>query len=456
MKSWIPILADTGGPRYLELAEAIRADIERGILAPGDRLPPQRAVAKDIGLDVSTVSRGYSEAVRRGYLRSHVGRGTFVAPLVKEAPRLDPARARAEDPRMNMPPEPEDPELVARMQAGFDYVSRNLLSLLRYQSVSGNERDRQIASNWMHANGFAVDLERLVIAPGSHASIHSILTLLARPGDTVLCEAVTYPGIRAITRSLHLGLAGVAMDAQGILPDALERAIAEHAPAALYLNPTLQNPTTLTMPRARREEVAKVLRRAGVPLIEDDAYGFVAPAAPAPISDALPGLGWHVLGVSKCFGAGLRLALTRVPEGPWIGPLTQALRSTNVMASPLTLALFCRWIEDGTAPAVQRFIRTAAAARQHAAARILRGFGYASAETAFNIWLSLPEGTSRAALMGRMPNCTIGLMPSDAFTVAGPPAEALRVCLGGAITQAQLEADLQALRDAVQRADWLG
>jgi DNA-binding transcriptional MocR family regulator len=456
MKSWIPTLADTGGPRYLELAEAIRADIEKGVLAPGDRLPPQRGVAKDIGLDVSTVSRGYSEAVRRGYVQSHVGRGTFVAPPAMEAPRMDPSRARDEDPRMNMPPEPEDPELVARMQAGFDYVSGNLVSLLRYQSVSGNERDRHIASNWMHANGFATDLERLVISPGSHASIHSILTLLARPGDTVLCEAVTYPGIRAITRSLHLGLAGVAMDEQGILPDALERAIAEHKPAALYLNPTLQNPTTLTMPQARRAQVAEVLRRTGVPLIEDDAYGFVAPDAPAPISDALPGLGWHVLGVSKCFGAGLRLALTRVPDVSRMGPLTQVLRSTNVMASPVTLALFCRWIEDGTALALQSFIRTAAAARQHAAARILQGCSYASAETAFNIWLSLPEGTSRAALMGRMPNCTIGLMPSDAFTVASPPAEALRVCLGGSISQSQLEADLQTLRDAVQRADWLG
>jgi DNA-binding transcriptional MocR family regulator len=236
----------------------------------------------------------------------------------------------------------------------------------------------------------------------------------------------------------------------------LERAITEHWPAALYLNPTLQNPTTTTMSETRRREIAEVLTQHDIQLIEDDAYRFVAADAPPPIASRLPDLAWHVAGISKCFGAGLRLAYTTGPQRAEMGRFSQALRSINVMASPLSLALLGHWIEDGTAAQIQAFVRRAAAQRQELAREILCGCFVTSAPEAFNLWVELPRGTSRAEVMGRMANRQIGIMPSDAFTVVGQPSEALRVCLGGPISLEQLREDLIALRDAILRKDWLG
>lgn len=466
MKQWSPTLLmsglTSGKPRYLEIAEAIRTDIEAGILKPGDRLPPQRGIAQEIGVDFSTVSRGYAESVRRGDIESFVGRGTFVrhpetpGVLPVEAEQPDPRRVLEEDPMMNMPPEPDDPVLVARMSQALTHVSANLVPLLRYQSVIGSAADRDIARNWMQTNGMTSEPERFAITPGAHASIYAILTLLTEPGQTVLCETLTYPGIRSIAARLGLKLVGVPSDAEGLKPDALERAIKENWPAALYLNPTLQNPTTATVTAGRRAELAEILERFDLQLIEDDAYRFVASDAPQPLSHQLPDLAWHVAGISKCFGAGLRLAYTTVPQRAEMGRFSQALRSMNVMASPISLALMGRWIEDGTATEIQNFVRRAAAERQALSEEILTGCFVKGAPEAFNLWVELPRGTNRAEVMGRMANRQIGIMPSDAFAVSDQPQEALRVCLGGPISLTQLREDLIALRDAILRKDWLG
>ncbi|HBM61635.1 MAG TPA: GntR family transcriptional regulator, partial [Citreicella sp.] len=133
---------------------------------------------------------------------------------------------------------------------------------------------------------------------------------ITRPGDTVLCERVTYPGIRNIAARFGVTLIGLDMDAEGVTPEALSDAIARHRPKALYLNPTLQNPTTLTIPVDRRLALAEVLRVEGLTLIEDDAYGFIPAKAPAPIALSAPDLTWHIGGLAKCIGAGLRLAFT--------------------------------------------------------------------------------------------------------------------------------------------------
>jgi len=455
VKPWKPTLSDSGKPLYVEIAEAIKRDIESGVLSAGDRLPPQRSVAKDIGLDFTTISRGYSEAVKQGYIETFVGRGSFVRLREKAAEKADPRRALEEDPKMNMPPEPDDPDLVARMEEGLKHVAANLVPLLRYQSVIGSAQDREVAAGWMRANGINVSADRLAITPGAHASLLSILTLLCKPGATVLCESVTYPGVRAIASQLGLKLIGVISDDSGILPDALEAAIRQHEPSAVYLNPTLQNPTTLTLPKSRREEIAAVLSKHATPLVEDDACRFVSSDAPQPISHLIPDLGWYIAGLSKCLGAGLRLALTVVPAGLAKSHFTRVLHASNVMASPVTTALMSRWIEGGTATVIQSFVRKEAARRQALAVETLRYQDFRASAEAFNIWLTLPEGSSQADVMGHMANRQIGIMPSNAFTVSGPPSETVRVCLGGPISFSQLGEDLEALNYAITQQDWV-
>ncbi|WP_118135658.1 PLP-dependent aminotransferase family protein [Oceanicella sp. SM1341] len=456
MIDWTPTLPESGKPRYILIADAIAQDIRAGTLKPGDRLPPQRKLAGRLGVDFTTVSRAYAEAQSRGLLDSHVGRGTFVTASANGSTAPDPARAGEEDLSMNMPPEPTDPALLEKMREGLSYVGANLVSLLRYQSPIGSEKDKEAASTWLSMRGMVPRLERIAVTPGAHATMTAVLSTLCGAGDAVLCERITYPGLRNIARRLGIELVGLEMDESGILPDALEAAIRAHGPRALYLNPTLQNPTTLTMPTARRLEVSEVLNRHGLPLIEDDAYGFIPARAPAPLAVSAPDLTWHIGGLAKCIGAGLRLAYVVAPSARGAFNLAQALRATAVMPSPISAALATHWIEDGTAERIRRFIRTESAARQAIAAETLEGLKFTSDPNAFNIWLHLPKGSGRADLMGRMAGRHVGLMPSDVFTVSGAPDEHVRVCLGGSITREELQRGLLFMANSLQQEAWMG
>jgi DNA-binding transcriptional MocR family regulator len=132
MQDWTPNLATSDKPRYLAIADAIDEDIRSGRLAPSDRLPPQRKLARRLDVDFTTVARGYLEAQKRGLIESHVGRGTFVRRSARRPHSPMARHPEIVDLSMNLPPEPDDPELLDRMQDGLEAVGRDLVSLMRY------------------------------------------------------------------------------------------------------------------------------------------------------------------------------------------------------------------------------------------------------------------------------------------------------------------------------------
>jgi DNA-binding transcriptional MocR family regulator len=448
MADWIPDLTRSEKPRYLAIADRIDEDIKAGRLSSGDRLPPQRALARVLDIDFTTVARGYVEAQKRGLIESRVGQGTFVktsrAKASARVPRIVPV-----DLSMNLPPEPDDPALIERMQDGLTEVARDLVALLRYQGFGGSPADKDAASSWLGRRALIPRQERIFVTPGAHAALLGIFSTLAKPGDTLLCENVTYPGARSIAAQLGLKLIGLPMDKDGIDPDALADACKKHSPKGLYLNPTLQNPTTLTIPEERRSAIAALARRFKLPIIEDDAYGFIPQHGPPPFAAIAPDLTWHVAGLAKCIGAGLRAAYVVVPDARSGWPFAAALRAANVMTSPLTAALATRWIEDGTADMILRFIRNETMARQALASEILPKGMFRSDPLSFNLWIELPKPWTRSAFVGHLGSTKIGVVASDAFTVGSEPAEAVRVCLGGPLSRSQIRSALDYMAHAL-------
>src|SRR5215470_6399452 len=112
MNEWIPNLAVGDKPRYLAIADAIAADIRSGRLAPSDRLPPQRKLARRLDIDFTTVARGYVEAKKRGLVESQVGRGTFVIATARRRHAPMSRHPEIVDLSMNLPPEPDDADLL--------------------------------------------------------------------------------------------------------------------------------------------------------------------------------------------------------------------------------------------------------------------------------------------------------------------------------------------------------
>lgn len=264
-----------------------------------------------------------------------------------------------------------------------------------------------------------------------------IVSILAKPGETILSEAITYPGIRSIAAQLGVDLVGLPMDDDGIEPAALTDACKKLKPRAIYLNPTLQNPTTLTVPDQRRREVVSIARRFHVPIIEDDAYGFIPEHSHghSPFAAIAPDLTWHVAGLAKCIGAGLRAAYVVVPDTRSSWPFASALRAATVMASPFTVALVTRWIEDGTADRMLRFVRAETTARQKLAAEIMPPDSYRADPLSFNMWVPVRS-------RGRV---------RDSLNTYAPPGSALSPAMHS--WQAALPRRLSEYVSAVRSAD---
>ncbi|MEM9635669.1 MAG: PLP-dependent aminotransferase family protein [Pseudomonadota bacterium] len=441
MTDWCPNLSESNAPRYIAIADCIEDDITSGRLSAGDRLPAQRQLAGQLGLDFTTVARGYAEARRRGIISSQVGSGTFVTKPEasnEAAPAGDPRRACVPDFSMNLPPEPADPALTAKMQEGVASLSSDLVSLLRYQTFDLSELDLQAARHWLEGVNLAPEPETILFSPGAQAALVNALAAITSPGDKIACEEITYPGIRSICAQLNLELVGLPMDKDGIDPDGFATACKTGDIKALYVNPTLHNPTARTIPYQRRKDLAAIAQRNGIPILEDDAYGQLNRKAPLPFAAIAPDVTWYIGSLSKCLGAGLRLAYVLAPNKGAAWQFSRAVRTSQVMVSPLSIALATHWIETGTAHELLNRIRTESSDRQRLAAQYLKNQDYSADPDGFHIWLHLPEGWNRSTFVAQTRSLQIGVVESDAFTVCGKVPEAVRLSLGGPIARDQL------------------
>ncbi|MCF4166128.1 PLP-dependent aminotransferase family protein [Zavarzinia compransoris] len=446
---WVPHIGKTSRPHYIAIADAIETDMRAGRLAPNDRLPPQRRLAEQLGLNFTTVARAYVEAQRRGLIESRVGAGSFVR-TVMPASGARPARPlELADMTMNLPPEPRDPALLERMRRGLVEIGADLNVLLRYQGFGGAPTDKEVAVRWLARHRLDTTADRLLICPGAHSALLAILGTLARPGDAVACEALTYPGVRALTAQLGLRLIGVPTDGEGMIADAFEAVCREHAPKALYCNPTLLNPTTATISQRRRQALIAVARRHGVKIVEDDAYGFIPVSPPPAFATLAPEITYYVSGLAKSLGAGLRIAYLVAPDVRSVWPLAASLRAATVMASPLTVALATQWIEDGVAEQLLTAVREESRARQVLVREILPAGTYDTDPEAFHVWIHLPPPWTRAGFAAHMRHSGIGVVGSDAFNVGGTPPEAVRVCLGGVLDRQATRQALEFVADAM-------
>lgn len=436
---WLPALDAAGGPLYLQIVGAIEAGLAAGALRPGDRLPPQRSLAKALGVDLTTVTRAYAEARQRHLLEGVTGRGSFVSAAGdRSGPPVDLG--------MNIPPPPAGLRLADLLADGLAEVIRRASAdrLMSYHAGPGSLAERAAAAAWLAPAFGALDPDRIVIAPGAQAGLAALLTSLARPGDTVLAEALTYPGLRNAAAQLGLALAGVAGDGEGMDPDALDAACRRLRPKALYLVPTIANPTARTLSKARRRALADTAAAHGVPVIEDDPYWPLAGDAPPPLAVLRPEGSWHLATLSKALSPGLRTAFAVAPSAAAARRLAHALRALNQMPAPLMSALVTAWIRDGSAAALLAGVRKEAAARQAVARRLLPA-GAAAHPFGLHVWLPLPDRWDRLRLVEAARRAGLGVAPADAFHVSGPVPDAVRLSLGSLPDKARLAQALEQL-----------
>lgn len=446
MTIWIPDVAKLKGPIYLRIAEALQEDVACGRLQPGTRLPTHRELAYRLAVTVGTISRAYLEAERRGLVSGEVGRGTFVRARSDRSFAVPHRDRNVIDLSLNRPTVIGVPPEFAATLANLSRQN-DLASLLTYQSELGSPAHREAASAWLKLARVEVSPEQIAITCGAQHGLYCALIATMRPGDTLLVESLTYPALKSIARQLGLRLRGVAMDQDGLIPEALEAACSDVHARALFTMPTLHNPTTTTLPPARRHAIVEIARRHDLLIIEDDIYGFLLDAPPEPIFALAPERTFYVTSISKNMAAGLRLGYVAAPAD-FIGSVGAALRSTVWMTPPLSAEIATRWINDGTGLRLAEARRQQARRHQAIAARHLAGQRIETHSASLHFWLHLPEPWQWSDFVAAAESRGVLITPPDAFLTGQETApHAVRVCLCAVENEAQLDTGLGRLAE---------
>jgi len=459
---WKPRIQGNG-PIYLELAEAIGRAIVTGELTAGQRLPTQRELAQALGVDLTTVTRGYAQAQRLGHIHSEGRRGSFVRRLdaprktaldVYEsdtygipAPVIDSSEVNAiENSGRNMPPEPAGDLLREAIRDGTDRILARTGQLpVHYQPPGGPAYNRSIIASVFNRSMPCVS-DQVVITAGAQNAIHAICNALLKPGDVVACGKYTYPGLLAVARRIGARIVPVDMDDDGLVPESLEEVARRHRPKLLYLVPYNDNPTTASLTTARRNAIAECAERHDFQILEDDAYGgLVAYRPQRVVSTIIPSRCWYMVTLSKSFTPAFRVANVRAPSVRDAFGMIAGIQETTTMASPFDAAIDMQWLQDGTLMKLGAAVAREAMERQKIARDILGKHVYKAQPEGYHLWLPRPGSDAPSPIQSPLLS-GLPVVPASVFAVVPNNREqSLRVSLGGPRSREKLASDLNRL-----------
>ncbi|ANP53797.1 DNA-binding transcriptional MocR family regulator [Streptomyces griseochromogenes] len=284
-------------------AKGIAASVERGVaggaLPPGAALPPVRRLADELGVSPGTVATAYKELRRRGIVVTRGRGGTVVASAPAVASRRPPkVPAGVRDLAGGHP----DPALLP----GLVPPSRLSPGARAHRSAPRLARLEEAVRDWLGADG--VPVEYVTFAHGALDLIGRVLSVELRPGDSVAMEDPGYHHLLDLVPALGLRMVPVAVDDEGMRPEALRAALRAGVRAVVF-SPRAQNPYGGCFSQARRDALVAMLRDASdVLVVENDHASEVADAALHTVAGAGLSRWVHVRTVSKFLGTDLRWA----------------------------------------------------------------------------------------------------------------------------------------------------
>ncbi|MGL5008787.1 MAG: PLP-dependent aminotransferase family protein, partial [Paracoccaceae bacterium] len=400
---WLPDLTQYDGPKYLALTRALREAIRDGLLPPNAQLPTVRDLAWDMKITPGTVARAYHLATQEGLLAAVVGRGTFVA---ASAPRMGPQKAlytkregsATSGPIDLRPPLLPDVGQTVAFAAALRAVSENNgLDWLDYATQVSEAPLRAAVADW------AADRDLGPYGPeevaltngGQNALLVIMLCCLRGERPVVLVEELGYAGFRYAARLARADVVPLELDAEGVVPEALEAACKRHGPQLLCLTPEAQNPTTARMTAERREKIIAIARAYDLQIVEDGCYVANQPNA-STLRAIAPERVWDVGSFSKSLSAALRFGYIICPTG--MGEAGRLTVQHSCFALPMPVSeMVLHLLQSGEAARLRNLVQRETEARVLRMAQRLGRFGLQWQPGLLITWLPLPSGWRASA-----------------------------------------------------------
>lgn len=325
----------------------------------------------------------------------------------------------------------------------------DLYELLKVHRFHGTRLDREMGASWLESSlGEKVDADRIVLTNGGQNGLFLLLDHLVGRRGVLVTEELSYHGLHRYAEMLGIRLVPIAMDHDGALPDALEHVCRTEDVKAVFLMPTLHNPTSIVMSLDRRRDLAAVVRSHAVSIIEDHVYARLVEDAPPPFASIAPEHSWYVSGLAKTVGTGLRVGYVVAPSPDAAARLVQPNRTMSTwFVAPLSAMIANEWIRNGTAEDILVGIRAETNARQAMVKEYMEGVDYSAHDSGIQAWLHVPAKYGErtfakvAADHGVLLHDAVEFLMSDAT----PPAR-VRICVGKPGTREDLASALGVLR----------
>lgn len=323
-------------PIYRQIVDRLREQILSGALPGGTRLPPERSLAATLAVNRSTIVHAYRDLAVAGLIDQRVGSGSRVAALEGGHPeRSVPAPWWATVPpwRTGQTPAllawpapragrialvggvpPADPSPLGALARSFAGVGGDADIVLACGASEGYRPLREAIAARMLLRGAKIDARDVLVLTGSTQGLALVAQTLAEPGDEIVVEAPAGRGALQVFAVHGLRALDVPVDEDGLRVDALEAVLRARRPRFIYSMPSLHDPTGVTMSEERRERLVMLAARFGVPVVEDDPCGELAPPRSTPLVARDPGLVIYVSSFSQTIAPSLRLGWLCAPR----------------------------------------------------------------------------------------------------------------------------------------------
>ena len=357
-----------------QLVERFRRAIDEGELDPGEKLPPTRELAAEVGVNHLTAARVYRKLAELGYVTASVGRGTFVRALAPEASEefgddwqvyalpehavtypervLADAFASAGDPDMISLalgwPSPRLYPTAELAQIAADVFEEEGGEALSYLPAEGLYAFReQLALRGRHY-GWADEPDEIVVVSGAKQGLNLAAKATLEEGDVAVVESPTFLGLLESLRNTGARVIGVPVDEDGLDVDALERQLARHEVKLVALQTACQNPTGRNLSEERRQRLAQLAVERNFFIIEDRVYADTSfdGNAPRPIRELVPAHVIYVNSLSKVVGGGLRAGWV-VARGPVRERIAMLKLADDFHSPTLIQHMAARWLAAG-------------------------------------------------------------------------------------------------------------
>lgn len=337
-------------PTARGIATLINREIRGGRLQPGDRLPTVRSLAGSLAISPTTVHEAWRLLARSGTIDPRGRSGTFVRTPGRPSGHQRYATVVSDGATpLDLATGVPDADLLPDVRQALARVSRRTLTTTYLDQPILAPLEELLGESWPFVP------ERLTIVDGALDALDRVCEVVVRLGDRVLLEEPGFPPLFDLIEQLGGVPVGVAVDDEGIVPDALRRALGVH-PVALVLQPRAENPFGSSLTPRRHGELAAIVEQSDLLVIEDDHSGDIAWAPLLSLGTRLPHRTVHIRSFSKSHGPDLRLAAIG-GAAPIIDEVVERRRLGPGWSSRLLQAVLVEMLRDS------RTKETVAAAR---------------------------------------------------------------------------------------------